>query len=190
MGSDSDRYSSRDATPPPGFIYRPEVISETEERELVAAVRAIEFSEVKMRGAVARRRTAHFGWLYGYETWRVEPGPPIPEFLLPLRTRAAELAGVAADDLVEVLVTEYQAGAGIGWHRDAPMFGVVAGISLLGACRFRFERGKGAERKTRAAMLAPRSAYLLTGEARYAWRHSIPPMKELRYSVTFRTLSA
>jgi alkylated DNA repair dioxygenase AlkB len=179
---------SQGLTPPPGFVYRPDFVSEAEERELVAAVGAIEFSDVRMRGAVARRRTAHFGWRYGYETWRIEPGPPIPEFLLPLRARAAALAGVTADELVEVLVTEYRPAAGIGWHRDAPMFGVVAGISLLGACRFRFERGTGAERDTRAAALAPRSAYLLTGEARYAWRHSIPPTKELRYSVTFRTL--
>jgi alkylated DNA repair protein (DNA oxidative demethylase) len=173
---------------PPGFVYRPEFLSEAEERDLVARLRVIEFSAVKMRGAVARRRTAHFGWLYGYETWRIEPGPPIPEFLLPLRTRAAELASVVAEELVEVLLTEYSPGAGIGWHRDAPMFGIVAGISLLGGCRFRFERGQDAERETRAVTLAPRSAYLITGEARYAWRHSIPPMKELRYSVTFRTL--
>jgi DNA oxidative demethylase len=173
---------------PPGFVYRPEFVSEMEERDLAHALNRLEFSEVKMRGAVARRRTAHFGWLYGYETWRIEPGPPIPEFLLPLRGRVGELAGVAPDALVEVLITEYQPGAGIGWHRDAPMFGVVAGVSLLGACRFRFERGKDEGRETRAVTLAPRSAYLLEGEAREVWRHSIPPTKEPRYSVTFRTL--
>jgi alkylated DNA repair protein (DNA oxidative demethylase) len=173
---------------PPGFIYRPEFVTEDEERDLVAAIRAIEFSEVKMHGVVARRRTAHFGWLYGYETARIAPGPSSPGFLLPLRERVAELAGVATDDLAEILVTEYQPGAGIGWHLDAPMFGDVAGVSLLGVCRFRFERGLGTARETRAATLAPRSAYLLTGEARSTWRHSIPPTKELRYSVTFRTL--
>jgi alkylated DNA repair dioxygenase AlkB len=173
---------------PPGFVYRPELLSEVEERDLAQAISRIELSDVKMRGAVARRRTAHFGWLYGYETWRIEPGPPIPDFLLPLRDRVGELAGVASDALVEVLLTEYRPGAGIGWHRDAPMFGVVAGVSLLGACRFRFERGTGAARETRAVTLAPRSAYLLTGEAREMWRHSIPPTKELRYSVTFRDL--
>ena len=167
---------------PRGFVYRQDFLSDAEQAELTAAVRGIEFSDVMMRGAVARRRTAHFGWLYGYETWRIEPGPPIPEFLLPLRARAAELAGVRADELVEVLVTDYPAGAGIGWHRDAPMFDVVAGVSLLSACRFRFERGRGPERETRAATLAPGSAYLLTGEARWSWRHSIPPMKSPRYS--------
>jgi DNA oxidative demethylase len=172
----------------PGFVYRPDFVSADEERELAASLRAIEFSDVKMRGAIARRRTAHFGWLYGYETWRIEPGPPIPDFLLPLRERVGGLAGVAPETLVEVLLTLYEPGAGIGWHRDAPMFGVVAGVSLLGACRFRFERGEGEARETRAIALAPRSAYLMTGEARRAWRHSIPPTKELRYSLTFRTL--
>ena len=173
---------------PPGFVYRPAFMTAAEESDLVDAIRGIEFSEVKMRGAVARRRTAHFGWLYGYETWRIEPGPPIPEFLLPLRERVGELAGVGAEEFVEVLLTEYSPGAGIGWHRDAPMFGLVAGVSLRGACRFRFERSQGDARETRAVTLAPRSAYLLTGEARTTWRHSIPPTKELRYSATFRTL--
>jgi alkylated DNA repair dioxygenase AlkB len=129
---------------PRGFVYRPEFVSEAEERDLAQAIGRVEFSEVRMRGVVARRRTAHFGWLYGYATWRIEPGPPIPDFLVPLRDRVAELAGVAPDALVEVLLTEYQPGAGIGWHRDAPMFGVVAGVSLLGACRFRFGQGSGA----------------------------------------------
>jgi alkylated DNA repair dioxygenase AlkB len=175
---------------PPGFVYRPDFVSEAAERDLARALDRLELSDVKMRGAIARRRTAHFGWLYGYETWRIEPGPPIPDFLLPLRDRVAELAGVAPETLVEVLLNEYRPGAGIGWHRDAPMFGVVAGVSLLGACRFRFERGKGDVRETRAVTLAPRSAYLLTGEAREAWRHSIPPTKALRYSITFRTLRA
>jgi alkylated DNA repair dioxygenase AlkB len=141
-----------------------------------------------MRGQVARRRTAHFGWVYGYESWRITPGPPLPDFLLPLRARVAALADLEPDALAEVLVTEYPAGAAIGWHRDAPQFGVVIGVSLLGACRMRFQRGRGAQRQTRAVALAPRSAYVLTGEARQHWQHSIPPMRAPRYSITFRTL--
>jgi alkylated DNA repair dioxygenase AlkB len=177
-----------DSSLPSGFLYQPDFVSVDEDRRLVDAVRALEFGAVKMRGQIARRRTAHFGWLYGYESWRIEPGPPIPASLLSLRQRAAELAGVGADELAEVLVTEYAPGAGIGWHRDAPMFGLVIGISLLGACRFRFQRGKGEARETRAATLEPRSVYVLTGAARWQWQHSIPPTRERRYSVTFRTL--
>jgi alkylated DNA repair protein (DNA oxidative demethylase) len=178
----------KDSAPPPGFLYHPDFVSVDEEGRLLEGVRALQFGEVKMRGQVARRRTAHFGWVYGYESWRIEPGPPIPESLLLLRQRATELAGVPADQLAEVLVTDYGPGAGIGWHRDAPMFGVVIGISLLGACRFRFQRGAGEARETRAVTLARCSAYVLTGPARWHWQHSIPPVREQRYSVTFRTL--
>jgi DNA oxidative demethylase len=173
---------------PSGFLYHPEVVSDAEERELAAELGRIEFGAVTMRGQVARRRTAHFGWLYGYESWRITPGPPLPEFLGPLRARAATLAGIAPEALAEVLLTEYPPGAGIGWHRDAPQFGLVIGVSLLSDCRMRFQRSSGSERQTRAVILAPRSAYVLAGEARLQWQHSIPPTRALRFSVTFRTL--
>jgi DNA oxidative demethylase len=173
---------------PAGFLYYPDILRVDEETALAARVRNIEFSAVEMRGQIARRRTAHFGWIYGYESWRITPGPPLPEFLLPLRERVAGLAGVDAAALAEILVTEYPAGAAIGWHRDAPQFGLVIGVSLLSACRMRFQRSRGASRETRAVTLEPRSAYVLTAEARQQWQHSIPPMRALRYSVTFRTL--
>jgi alkylated DNA repair dioxygenase AlkB len=178
------------AAPPEGFTYRAEFLSTAEERALIDVIGELPFQEIRMRGQVARRRTVHFGWLYGYESWRIEPGPPIPDFLLPLRARCGELTGLDADDLAEVLINEYQPGAGIGWHRDAPMFGTVVGVSLGAACRFRFQRGKGAEREARGLVLEPRSAYVIDGEARWHWQHSIPPASVLRYSVTFRTLEA
>lgn len=175
---------------PEGLRYVPDLLGVAEETELVERVGHVELSTVEMRGQVARRRTAHFGWVYGYESWRIEPGPPIPTFLEPLRERAAVLAGVEPTALAEVLLTEYPAGAGIGWHRDAPQFGVVVGVSLLGACRMRFRLGTAATRETRTLVLEPRSAYVLDGDVRWRWQHSIPPTKALRYSVTFRTLRA
>ena len=173
---------------PPGFAYHPAVLDEAEERELAGHLEALDFSAVTMRGTVARRRTKHFGWIYGYESWRITPGPPIPDFLDPVRRRVARLAGVSPAALVEVLINAYPTGAGIGWHRDAPQFGVVIGVSLLGECRLRFQRGRGAARQTRAVTIAPRSAYVLDGDARYEWQHRVPPTQALRYSMTFRTL--
>ncbi len=178
-----------DADLPAGFVYAPDIVGGAEESELLECLRRLDFGEVRMRGVAARRRTAHFGWIYGYESWRIEPGPAVPDFLLPLRARVATLAGVGDDRLVEALVTEYPQGAGIGWHRDAPMFGTVIGVSLLGACRFRFRRDAAA-RDVWTAVLAPRSAYVLDGPARTQWQHSIPPASAARYSVTFRTLRA
>jgi alkylated DNA repair dioxygenase AlkB len=125
---------------------------------------------------------------YSFETFKATPGPPIPGFLLPLRERAAAFAAVDADALAEALITEYPPGAAIGWHRDAAPFDIVIGISLLSASRMRFRRGKVRAWQTREVLLPPRSAYVLTGPARTQWEHSIPPVKELRYSVTFRTM--
>ena len=181
---------------PPGFEYRADFLALDEERALIEAIAQIEFSRVEMRGAVARRRTAHYGWTYGYEARSTEPGAPIPDFLLPARERVAEWAGTAADVFAEALITEYPEGAPIGWHRDAPMFGDVAGISLGAACRMKFRpyvspsklQPGVMRRATHEIELAPRSAYLIRGSARRDFEHSIPPVKEVRYSVTFRTL--
>jgi alkylated DNA repair dioxygenase AlkB len=175
-------------TLPEGFVFVPEFVSVEEEAGLLAFVRGLEFHEFQMRGVTAKRRVASFGWHYSFESYKATAADPIPEPLLPLRARAAEVAGVATEAFSEALVTEYAAGAGIGWHRDAPPFGIVAGISLGAPCRMRFQRGNGAERAVAAVELTPRSLYLLTGEARGKWEHTIPAVKELRYSVTFRTM--
>ncbi|MFL5347006.1 MAG: alpha-ketoglutarate-dependent dioxygenase AlkB [Hyalangium sp.] len=181
--------AGKDSERPEGLIYVPEFMTEAEERELLEHVPAVSYAEIRMRGQVARRRTAHFGWLYGYESWKVDPGPPIPGFLLPLRARCAELMEESSERLVEALLSEYTPGATIGWHRDAPMFGPkVVGVSLGSPCRMRFQRGKDEERRTFEVELQPRSAYVLSGEARSAWQHSIPAVKQTRYSITFRTL--
>ncbi|HJR59707.1 MAG TPA: alpha-ketoglutarate-dependent dioxygenase AlkB [Vicinamibacterales bacterium] len=171
-----------------GFVYREEFVTPGDELGLLERIRALEFHEMKMRGVVARRRVLHYGVKYSFETFKATPGPPIPEFLLPLREQAGTLANVRPEALAEALITEYSAGASIGWHRDASPFGIVIGISLLSACRFRFRRGQVRAWETVDVPLPPRSAYVLSGSARSEWEHSIPAVKALRYSITFRTL--
>jgi alkylated DNA repair dioxygenase AlkB len=183
---------------PEGFVYRPEFLGIDEERDLLARIRAQEFHEVRMHGVVARRRVIQYGWKYAFDGARLAPGPSIPEFLLPVRDRAAALGGAAPEDLSEALLTEYQPRAPIGWHRDARGFGIVIGISLLSACRFRFRKrptsASEASRRRREKdrteiVLEPRSAYVLAGPARTTWEHSIPAVGMLRYSITFRTVT-
>ena len=173
---------------PQGFVHRPEFVTTDEEQVLLERIRGLQFREMKMRGVVAKRRIIDYGVKYSFETFKATPGPPIPDFLLPLRGRAAQLAAVNADRLAEALITEYSPGAAIGWHKDAHPFDVVIGISLLSACRFRFRRGRVRAWQTTEVLLEPRSAYVLTGPARTEWEHGIPPVKTLRYSITFRTL--
>lgn len=183
---------------PDGFEYQPDFLSIEDERGLLHVIGQLDFAAVEMRGGIARRRTVHFGWTYGYDARRSEPGVPIPAWLLPVRARAAEWAGLEPDALAEVLVTEYTEGAPIGWHRDAPMFGDVIGISLAGRCRMKFRPyvsptdlggpGRPARRATHEVHLAPRSIYVMRGVVRRDYEHSIPPVGTLRYSMTLRTL--
>lgn len=171
---------------PPGFVYRPDFLSAAEEADLAAWLGALPFAPFLFQGYEARRRVVSFGWKYDFSRSLLEKGDDIPGELLAVRARAAKLAGLEPADLQQVLLNEYLPGAPIGWHRDRPVFAQVCGISLLSPCAFRFRRrvGEGFERKT--LTLAPRSAYVLSGPARTDWEHSIPPVAEHRYSITFR----
>ena len=178
---------------PEGFVYQADFISTEEERSLVTAIEQLEFAQVKMHGVTAKRRVVHFGRGYEYESAALGSAPAIPQFLLPLRQRVGELAGPNPEQFAEVLVTEYAPGAGIGWHRDAPPFDIIVGISLLSECTMRFRpwpaQKKSEERvKALAQILEPRSAYILRGPSRTRWQHHIPPAKTRRFSITFRTL--
>jgi DNA oxidative demethylase len=174
---------------PGGLVYDPEFVSEGEERALLDVIAALDFRAVTMRGQTARRTVRQFGLDYDYEAYgRLTPTEPLPTALEWLRERCAALAHVAPSALAQTLVTRYSPGAPIGWHRDAPMFGKIVGVSLGGKARMRFQRGSGAARRVFELELAPRSAYVLDGEVRKDWQHSIPPTRELRYSITFRTL--
>ena len=174
---------------PEGLVYRPDFVDEEEERRLVAEFETWEFEEVRMHGQAARRTVVHFGYRYGYESWKLLPADPLPTDLEWLRDRAATMAGIEPSELAETLVTRYPPGAGIGWHRDAPRFGPkVVGVSLRSPCSLRFQRRSTEDRRVFALELAPRSAYVLGGAARWSWQHSIPTTADLRYSVTFRTL--
>ena len=177
---------------PEGLAYREDFVTPDEEARLVEVMEGLDFRPVAMRGQVARRTVRHFGLDYAYDTGALVPADPLPDPMLWLRDRCAALIGREPGDLVQTLVSRYPEGAGIGWHRDAPTFGSrIAGVSLRAPCRMRFQRTlENAPRETYALELAPRSAYVLAGAARWSWQHSIPAAKDLRYSVTFRTLRA
>jgi hypothetical protein len=177
---------------PSGFHYREDFITDSDELLLLDAMAGVAFSEFEMRGVVARRRVAFFGQSYD----RAAAGP-LPAFLLPLRARIAEWAGVDSEAFAMALINEYRPGTPIGWHRDAPQYSIVAGVSLLSTCRMKFRPYRSpasasptSSRRsaTHAIVLARRSAYLMTQDSRNAYEHHIPPVAEPRYSLTFRTL--
>jgi alkylated DNA repair dioxygenase AlkB len=177
---------------PPGFNYREDFLAADEETALLQDIAKVTFSAFEMRGVVARRRVAFFGQSYDGGEAQTFPG-----FLVPLRKRVAAWAGLEEEAFAMALINEYPPGAPIGWHRDAPQYDIVAGISLLSGCRLRFRpyrppaaTGQAGVRRTSTheIVLARRSAYLLTAESRTSFEHHIPPVRHLRYSVTLRTL--
>ncbi len=186
--SQADLFGAPDAGNPSGFAYRPEVISRALETELTGLFEALPFEAFDFHGFKGHRRVVYFGWRYDFSRGRVAAAEPAPAYLEPVRAAAADLAGVKADELVQVLINQYAPGAGIGWHRDRPQFGKVVGVSLGAAAPLRFRRARPGGWDRRTAPLTPRSAYLLDGEARDVWEHSLNPVQTLRYSITFRTL--
>jgi alkylated DNA repair dioxygenase AlkB len=173
---------------PEGLEYRSGLVMPAEEAELIERFQALAFKPFEFHGYFGNRRVVSFGWHYDFTDRQVRQAQDLPDFLLPLRDRAAAFAGIDQGALEHALVTEYSPGAGIGWHRDRPVFDDVIGISLAAPCRFRLRRKQGTTWQRAALKLEPRSAYLLRGPVRHEWEHSIPPVEHLRYSVTFRSV--
>jgi alkylated DNA repair protein (DNA oxidative demethylase) len=176
---------------PAGLLFREDLISAGDEAALLDRFAELDMSPLVMHGVPSRRLTRHFGVAYDFDSRSTREAEPIPDYLLDLRSRAAEFSDVDPESFAEALVIRYPAGATISWHKDVRAFGgVVVGVSLASTCVMRFQRtAAGGERRVFEQALPPRSAYALTGAARWVWQHSIPPVADERWSVTFRQLA-
>ncbi len=172
-----------------GLKLREDFIAEDEQRELIARIDALELSPFRFQGWTGKRLTRSFGWRYDFDDASFIECEPIPEWLLPLRETAAQFACLPPADFAHVLVIRYDPNAGIGWHRDRPQFDKVVGISLGAPTVMRFRRRTATGFRRVKVELLPRSAYLLGGEVRSDWEHSIAAHQALRFSITFRSLS-
>ena len=178
-----------DTPPVPGLLTRPDVLTPAEEDALIAAIDRVGLTPFRFQQWTGKRLTHSFGWQYAFQTGALDRAAPIPGWLRPIRDRAAAAAGLDTGALVQALLIRYDAGAGIGWHRDRPIYDDVIGISLGAPAVMRFRRKEGNRWRRVAAELMPRGLYLLSGEARHGWEHSIAPMDETRWSITFRSFS-
>lgn len=176
---------------PPGFLYFPGFLTEEEERELYEEVLRTELHGFTFHGFEAKRKVASFGYDYSFDKGALSKGKEIPPGFYPLIDKVAQQAAMARDDFAELLVTEYPIGSVINWHRDAPPFDLIAGVSLLSDCNFRLRPHEKAKQGRRSVISFPvrrRSLYIIQGSARTEWQHSIAPVNRVRYSITLRTL--
>jgi alkylated DNA repair dioxygenase AlkB len=174
---------------PRGFKYQGQIINEEEEAALVAALGQLDLKPFEFHGYLGNRRVINFGLKYDFTRRSIQMADDTPFFLHDLIGRAANFAGCERSAFRQVGINEYRSGAGIGWHKDKPEFGIVVGVSLVAAATMRFRRAQGQHWSRVSHALEPRSIYILSGEARTDWEHSIPPLEALRYSITFRTLA-
>jgi alkylated DNA repair dioxygenase AlkB len=175
---------------PQGLRYQSEFVTPGEETELVSLIQEIDVQPFQFGQYEGKRRVAWFGWQYDYSDRKLKRAEEIPSWLSGVTARVEAFDSLEPGRIKQVLVTEYEAGAGIGWHRDKPHFERVYGLSLKSPCRFRFRRKNGSRWERFTLQAQPRSLYRMAGSSRLEWEHSIPPVEELRYSVTFRTMSA
>jgi alkylated DNA repair dioxygenase AlkB len=176
---------------PAGFSYEPGFLTVGEEEQLLASIAQVSLSAFVFQGYEAKRRVASFGLDYSFDRAALQRGQPIPDAFRPVVEKVAYRLGLAERDFEELLVTEYPPGSVINWHRDAPPFDLIAGLSLASDCRFRL-RPHAVEKQTRRATISlnveRRSLYVLKDAARSEWQHSIAPVDRARYSITLRTL--
>ncbi len=174
----------------PGLSSSPDLVSEEEERFLISAIDATDLTPFRFQGWTGKRLTSAFGWHYDFESGQVARAEPIPEWLLPVRARMASFAGLDPGLLIQALLIRYDPGAGIGWHRDRPVYEHVLGLSLGALAVMRFRRRRGERDFERVSLpLEPRAAYHLSGEARHGWEHGIAEIDRTRWSITFRSAS-
>lgn len=173
----------------PGLHTHPDVVTLAEEAALIAAIDGVDLAPFRFQQWTGKRLTHGFGWQYDFQSGALSRGAPMPDWLLPIRDRAAAATGLAPDTLVQALLLRYDPGAGIGWHRDRPIYDQVVGISLGAPATMRFRRRDGERWRRANALLEPRGLYHLLGEVRHDWEHSIAPMDHVRWSITFRSFS-
>ena len=174
---------------PKGFRYEEDIISEADEASLAKSLATLDLKPFEFHGHLGNRRVTSFGLRYDYARHAVKVTDGFPDFVTDLRNKVAKFAGRKVDEFQQGGVNEYPPGAGIGWHKDKPQFGVIVGVSLLAPATMRFRRAEGTGWIRKSQRLEPRSIYILDGEARTAWEHSVPPVDALRYSLTFRTVA-
>jgi alkylated DNA repair dioxygenase AlkB len=176
-----------DSRRPDGLDYAADFISAPVERALIEHVTSLPLQPFQFGQYEGKRRVSSFGWRYDYSLRRLLPADTTPIWLAPLVERVEALGGPGTR-IAQILCTEYDVGAGIGWHRDKPLFDRIFGVSLGSPCGLRFRRPADEAWERFALDVAPRSIYVMSGPARLDWQHSIPAVEALRYSLTFRTL--
>lgn len=176
---------------PQGFEYYPNFLTRAEETELATGIRKFDLQTMKFHQYEAKRKVISFGKGWNFTHQQLIPGNSIPILFDPLIDRIVAKLLIKKENIAQLLVTAYPPGSVINWHRDAPPFNIIAGVSLLADCKFKLrphDKAKQLRNATITLDVERCSLYVMQGPAKSEWQHSTAPLKIPRYSLTFRTL--
>jgi len=161
----------------PGLIIIPDWISEDDEKSIMNEI------ESQAWDTTIKRRVQHYGFRFEYSRLDVDKTvkpTPFPKHSQELLCRP-ELAGFGFNQLT---INEYIPGVGIASHCDthSAFTDCIAVVSLLADITMDFISDD-SSRKVHVC-IPRRSLFLMTGEARYGWRHSIAARKSDRDFLT------
>ena len=188
MTTQGELFASEEPPAVPGLVLAHDAVTPAEEAELAARIDAAPLAPFQFGQWEGKRLTVHYGSAYDFGRQRLDEAPPLPDWLVAARDQLAPQVGRDPAAFQAALLIRYDPGAGIGWHRDRPQYGEVLGLSLSAPCVLRLRRRTDSAFERRSVDLSPRSLYLLSGEVRNEWEHSIVALDVTRRSITLRTL--
>src|SRR5262249_34093971 len=151
---------------PDGLHYQPDFINAQEEVALIGHIRALPLAPFQFGIYEGKRRVVFFGSCYDFTHQRLEAAEQLPAWLVPVAGRVERSRALPSGSIKPALCTEYDGGAGIGWHRDKKPFDQVFGLSLAPACKFRLRRKPGNKWERFPLNAQPRSLYAMPGASR------------------------
>ena len=175
----------------PGVHYLPHYIDQHTQDQLLDAV------DQQMWQFSVRHRVQVYGYNYSHRQRAAFRIGDLPPWSVALAERLCR-DGLVAIMPNQLVANDYEPGVGIFDHVDQAVFGdVVVSVSLGSTCVMRFTHE--ASDASREILLEPGSALVLTGEARWDWKHGIPDrasdrwddreyVRSRRVSLTFRSV--
>ena len=183
-----------------GGLYYIEDVFEDDAKTTINELDKLNWKPVVKNG----RMTQHYGYEYSYSTYKINKiSESLPEFLKKYRDLLKDLCtelGLVDKkyEFNQCIVNNYYPGEGISPHTDLKTFGGVIGCFTIGSgAVMQFTNGVEAEEEL---YVVPNSLYIMSGEARYVWKHSMPSRKNdivhgkkvarsRRISITFRMVN-
>jgi len=180
----------------PGLYYIDQIHEDT--ATTIAELDMCEWSPITSHSN--SRLVQHYGFRYDYASSKVRESisaiPPFLEKYQTLLTHICRELNVvdAAYTFNQCIVNNYLQGQGISAHIDVKQYGGVIGCFTLGSgATMIFENGN----EKQEIYVKANSLYIMSGDARYVWKHSMPNRKsdmvdgkrierDRRVSITFR----